>query len=110
LAPPWPVDPHADAGAQRRALYRLGTARYRDLILLAAAADRVSPERLMGLLAFPAEWPIPVLPVTGDDVLALGVRPGPRVGALLAAVECWWVAADFAPDRAQLLAHLAALL
>ena len=36
--------------------------------------------------------------------------PGPRVGALLDAVERWWEAADFAPDRSQCLQHLKELL
>ncbi len=109
LAPPWPVDQAADSGAQRRALYRLGLTRYRDLVLLRAAEEGLNPERLAALLTFAAAWPIPVLPVTGHDVVALGVQPGPRVGALLAAVEHWWETQDFAPDRAQCLAYLDAL-
>jgi poly(A) polymerase len=110
LAPPWPVDQAADAGAQRRALYCLGLARYRDLVLLRAAEESLSLERLAALLTFAAAWPMPVLPVTGHDVVALGVQPGPRVGALLAAVEHWWEDKDFAPDRTKCLAHLEALL
>src|SRR5437016_1036768 len=34
LAPPWPLDPWGDVQAQRRALYRLGAERYRDVALL----------------------------------------------------------------------------
>jgi poly(A) polymerase len=107
LAPPWPVDPRAAANAQRRAIYRLRAARYRDLMLLRAAEEGGSSDHLKALLALATGWPRPNLPVTGDDVIALGVPPGPRVGALLAAVERWWKAADFAPDRAQSLAYLA---
>ncbi|MGA9868876.1 MAG: CCA tRNA nucleotidyltransferase [Acetobacteraceae bacterium] len=33
----------------------------------------------------------PVFPLAGRDVLALGVPPGPRVGALLDAVRRWWL-------------------
>ena len=52
----------------------------------------------------PKRWPLPTawqpkrLPVGGNDILALGVPAGPRVGALLAALEAWWIAQDFAPD------------
>ena len=34
----------------------------------------------------------PELPVSGADALALGLKPGPKVGALLEAVERWWIA------------------
>ncbi|MDX1542010.1 MAG: hypothetical protein R3349_11470, partial [Geminicoccaceae bacterium] len=51
----------------------------------------------------------PGLPVSGEDVLAAGVAPGPAVGRLLGAVEDWWVEHDFAPDRAACLARLAEL-
>ena len=34
---------------------------------------------------------------------------GPAIGQLLAAVEAWWIAADFEPDRAACLAELRTL-
>ena len=70
----------------------------------------MSAEHLASLLTLAVDWPMPVLSVTGHDVVDLGVQPGPRVGVLLAAVEQWWEAKDFAPNRAQCLAHLKALL
>ncbi len=33
----------------------------------------------------------PVFPLSGRDVLAYGIAPGPRVGALLEAVRQWWL-------------------
>jgi poly(A) polymerase len=61
-------------------------------------------------LAAAASWEPRRLPVGGDDILALGVPAGPRVGAILAALEAWWVARDFAPDRAACLAEARRLL
>ncbi len=109
LAPPWPLDPNADNAAQHRALYRLGASRYRDLALLAAAEGQMSRERLADLLALARDWTAPVFPLNGHDVTALGIPPGPRVGVMLDAVERWWEAADFTPDREQCLARLADL-
>ena len=106
LAPPWPLDPHADLAAQRRALYRLGAERYRDLALLAAADGRTNAEQLASLLASAGDWTPPQFPLSGHDVTALGIPPGPRVGALLDAVERWWEAGDFAAGRDQCLARL----
>jgi len=34
------------------------------------------------------------------------VPAGPRVGALLRALEAWWIAGDFTADRPALLAKL----
>ncbi|NBW90259.1 MAG: ThuA domain-containing protein [Gammaproteobacteria bacterium] len=53
-----------------------------------------------------ASWDDPRLPVAGEDVLALGYAAGREVGRLLGAVEEWWAARDFAPDRAACLAEL----
>jgi poly(A) polymerase len=106
LAPPWPLDPQANMKAQRRALYRLGAERYRDLALLLAAEGAMSRERLAELLALARDWPPPAFPISGRDVAALGIPPGPRIGRLLAAVHDWWVAGDFTADRAQCLAQL----
>ncbi|HUC73187.1 MAG TPA: CCA tRNA nucleotidyltransferase, partial [Stellaceae bacterium] len=106
LAPPWPFDPQGNEAARRRKLYRLGAARYRDLALLEAAEELISPNRLSQLLVLASTWTAPPFPLTGHDVTALDIPPGPRVGALLGAVEHWWLAADFAPDRAQCLDYL----
>ena len=62
------------------------------------------------MLETASKWKPPTLPVTGADVLARGVPEGPEVGALLRAVEDWWIERDFAPDRAALLEKLDALV
>jgi poly(A) polymerase len=109
LVPPWPLDPNGDDLTQRRALYRLGAERYRDLALLQAAEGVVSAGQLARRFALARDWVQPAFPLTGRDVTTLGIPPGPRVGTLLDAVERWWEAADFAPDRGQCLTRLADL-
>jgi poly(A) polymerase len=106
LARPWPLDLQADARAQRRAIYNFGAERFRDLALLLAAESALSRDRLAELLALARDWTPPVFPVSGRDVTALGIPPGPPVGYLLAAAHDWWEAGDFAADRPQCLAHL----
>jgi poly(A) polymerase len=110
LSPPWPLDPREDIPAQRRALYRLGVERYRDVVLLMAADAKVSRNRLIELLDLARTWTPPVFPLAGRDVTALGVPPGERVGGLLAAVRDWWENGDFKADHAACLAHLTDLL
>ncbi len=110
LAPPWKIDPRGDIAAQRRALYRLGPARYRDTALLSAAEGVMTRDRLTELLALVRDWTPPVFPLAGRDVTSLGVPPGPRVGFLLDAVRKSWEEGDFTADRVQCLAHLKRLI
>jgi poly(A) polymerase len=87
----------------RAEIYRLGTTLFIDRLLLAG------PTNWQALLKLAREWTPPELPVGGADALKLGLKPGPKVGALLEAVERWWIAGDFAADRAACLAELARL-
>jgi poly(A) polymerase len=106
LARPWPLDPKADLRVQRLTLYRLGTERYRDLVLLLAADGALDEPRLDELLALAASWKPPRPPLKGRDITALGIPPGKRVGELLAAVRQWWEEGDFTADRAACLKRL----
>ncbi len=47
-----------------------------------------------------ATLPRPVFPLSGRDALALGMEPGPAVGAALAAVRAWWLAGGCVADAA----------
>ena len=109
-SPRQPLPPLAAPAAEhRRALYRYGADRYGDLLRL-AATDQPDPAALAAALAEAAAWRPRKLPLTGDDLIAHGVPPGPRLGALLAEVEAWWLAQDLAPDHAACLAHARRLL
>jgi poly(A) polymerase len=109
LSRPWPVDQRGDVREQRRALYRLGVERYRDVAWLMAAEGEVSRSQLTQLLDLAGGWTPPVFPLDGRDVTTLGIPTGERVGQLLAAVRDWWEAGDFTADRAACFAYLRAL-
>ncbi len=96
------LEPAVPGGLQNRraALYRLGTSLFIDRVLLEG------PDDWRAALALARRWAPPELPISGADALALGLKPGPQVGALLEAVERWWIAGDFAADRAACLAEL----
>lgn len=76
------------------------------LSLLLLADDDVNQQqrwdaaRITGMAA---NWAVPVFPLTGADMLALGVPTGPRVGELLALLEEWWLEQQFHPSRADCL-------
>jgi poly(A) polymerase len=96
------IDVAGGLRAWRAGIYRLGTSLFVDRLLLAIDA----PGDWRGALALAGSWTPPELPVSGGDALTLGLKPGPKVGALLDAVERWWVAGDFTADRAACLAEL----
>lgn len=56
-----------------------------------------------------ATTPRPVFPLEGRDVLAVGLLPGPQIGALLRAVEAWWMAGGCVADAASCRGELARL-
>ena len=107
--PPVPPVANMDAGAARRALYRLGRERYVDLVLLWHAGGALAAAA-QTLLEIARTWTPPALPLRGADVLAMGGVKGPEVGRLLAAVEAWWEADDFRADRSGCLRKLEALM
>jgi poly(A) polymerase len=109
LSPPRPIDPQGDVRTQRRALYRLGVERYRDIAELITAEGGMSRSRLTELLDLAGGWTPPVFPLAGRDVIALGIPAGERVGRLLSAMHDWWEEGDFAADRAACLVHLRSL-
>ena len=100
---------HRAPADDRRAIYRRDAAGFRDAMLAAWAASPAAADDAgwRARLAQAAAWRVPALPVSGQDVIALGVAGGPPVGRLLGALEAWWIEHDFAPDRAACLAELA---
>jgi poly(A) polymerase len=106
------IGPPAPESAARLWLYREGVEAYRQRLIVAwlrSGAPPTSPA-WRHRLTLPQRWQPPRLPLGGADVVALGVAPGPSVGALLRALEAWWIAGDFAADADALRARLAALV
>lgn len=53
---------------------------------------------------------IPLLPLTGQDILERNIPEGKQVGSLLKQVEAWWLSRDLEPDRTACLQYLSTLL
>lgn len=94
--------PEGDARVWRAALAVRGSDALTGAAWLAEADRR--PGDWTARRAWLAATPRPVFPLRGADVLARGLAPGPRVGALLAEVEARWRAAG-CPDDAALAAR-----
>jgi tRNA nucleotidyltransferase/poly(A) polymerase len=60
-------------------------------------------------LLFHDNWQKPVFPLGGDDLAALGIAAGPKMGALLARLETEWADGDFRAGHDALVARAAEL-
>jgi poly(A) polymerase len=90
----------------RGALYKTGETVFRDRVLLQWAQDLSVSAAWRQIYDAAAGWRRPVLPVTGDDLIARGVPEGPPVGAGLRKLETYWIDSDFTLTREELLAHV----
>jgi poly(A) polymerase len=102
----WPaaLDGHNPAATARALLYRIGTERFTDRVLLAwsrspaGAADPAWHE----LATLPRVWHPPAFPLKAADFLARGMEPGPKLGAALRIAEEDWIGGGFSLDKAEL--------
>ncbi|KQS76908.1 poly(A) polymerase [Rhizobium sp. Leaf384] len=101
-----------------RLLYREGRngVVFRLKLALASVRQKVEADgdamaanaRLGRLLDRALAWQKPVFPVSGGDLIASGMSPGPAMGAKLGELEESWIASGFRESRDSLLAQLAA--
>lgn len=107
LAGPAPV-PGLRPPEQRAVLYRLGAERWRDQVRLAWARSPApaTDQAWRRLLALADRWTAPVFPVTGDDLIAAGLSPGPAIGQTLRNLEDWWIATGFKASKNELIQRL----
>jgi len=95
----------------RRLVYRLGAATLVDRVTLAwAASERpAATTQWRALIPTAQSSPAHRFPLTGEEVMAAGVREGPLVGEVLREVETWWVDNDFPDDKLALIERLKAV-
>jgi poly(A) polymerase len=95
----------------REVLYRVGGG-YLDAVQLKWTRSTSPPDdaAFSGLATLPRRWAAPVFALSGRDVLAAGLSPGPQIGILLDTLEREWIASDFALDRTALLAQLSRMI
>jgi poly(A) polymerase len=98
-----------DPRAVRREVYDNGNALALDMLLVdwAAGMPRATLEiDWQNAYEIVRDWKRPEFPLTGGDAKRLGIEPGPAIGGLMRDLEEWWIAGDFAADRAQCLGAL----
>lgn len=97
----------AAEASPRLMAYRFGEEAVPGLLLRTA----VGIDPVTGLSTRLAEaMALPIFRLSGADLVAAGIAPGPRIGQALAEVEARWIAAGFPADEAVQRALLAAVL
>ena len=98
------INVYTDENDLKRQLYPMETRAAVDHILLAWTGDQhVDHEAYRRALKIAETWERPTFPLTGTDILDLGVPAGSQVGDVLSAMKDWWIYRDFTPDREVLL-------
>lgn len=102
------LSPKLRDGERKIVLYQMGADRFRDAVRCrwARSGDPIDDTDWLDFLRLPDDWPVPVFPVTGKDLISRGLTPGPEMGDKLQALEDWWMAAGFPDDRNEILSQL----
>jgi hypothetical protein len=77
--------------------------------LLKHLAYFVGDEEVMAAVTVLADNPPPPFPVTGKDILGVGVKPGPDVGRNLTELREKWIESGYAATREELLKEVKVL-
>ncbi len=103
-----PPSPASSPHEQRVALYRMGAETWRDAASLAWARSKapLDDQGWKRLRRLPDRWPIPVMPISGKDLLEAGLSAGPEMGNILRRLEDHWISSDFKPDKNALLKQI----
>lgn len=91
---------HLNDNAAKILLYKLGQQTFCEagIVSWARSNDPIEQSDRHHALKLPRRWQPPPLPVSGADVMNLGVPAGPQVGNILDTFETWWLEAGFPED------------
>ena len=98
----WKIgDVLADLSA-KHSLKKLAYKHGKDLLLAGSIIESVRSEKAFEIDDLKS-WSVPTFPLTGGDLLDLGLEQGPQIGRVLADVEEWWIENDFSPTHQECL-------
>ncbi len=105
-----PLSPLLTVQQRHALIYKFGPQAFTDVTWLSQARSKakMNDAGWQGLKDLARDWPVPVLPVSGQDLVANGIKPGSGLGQRLKAIEDYWIAQDFKPTRTELLGRIGA--
>ncbi|MEM9014426.1 MAG: CCA tRNA nucleotidyltransferase [Pseudomonadota bacterium] len=84
-----------DDRSVRRLIYQAGEEIVLQSTQYAVALQQVEAGRANEWREIVANWSCPEFPISGKDLIARGMSPGPDIGRKLAAIEAQWIEDDF---------------
>lgn len=99
LMPKEPINPQMTVDEQKSLLRQIGTIYYTQLIYLQLATTPEHEEKLFHMLDLVNTWDIPTFPLSGRDLLAIGIPSGKTVGSFLRSAENWWEKNAYQPSK-----------
>lgn len=105
---PTVLNPELSERDRMIAVYKSGKQTALDRIRLRAAGepDTIRSAHWMVLADLAMGWIPPEFPLSGKDLKAAGVEPGPNMGRALKALEALWIRSGFSADKEKLLIAL----
>ena len=99
------ISPRLSLDQQKAVLYKMGPLAFKDAAMMAFARSPAAKthQGWQHVLQLAEYWAVPVFPVTGKDILALGFPAGPKLGKQLDKLEKRWIASGFELEKAALL-------
>ena len=103
-APNRKIDASTSLKEQKQLLRKLPRDVYLNLLFIAWAKSRLdgngSDATYQDIVALANEWQVPKFPITGLDLLQIGIPKGKIFGRILRAAEEWWEEHDYQPPTA----------
>jgi poly(A) polymerase len=117
VAPKLAIDPDMNNIDLKHALHKLGSKMTSDLILLAWSEELTIKSKQankrnnawIDILEKCESWKDAKFPLNGKDVIALGIKEGPRVGKILTSVKKLWKKGGYIDGRKTCLKNLASI-
>ncbi len=100
------ISPSQSQKMQKRQIRALGKTDYMRLVILnwACGNDNIGLSHpYYAMLVLAHGWDIPVFPLSGQDLLNIGMTPGKTVGEKLRMLEALWEESDYRLSKSELL-------
>ena len=97
---------------EKKAIRRLGKDMAFDLCILSYSVygDEKQKEEYKNLYKKINSWDIPIFPVSGKDLINLGIKEGEKIGLLLSDAENWWEENNYEASSDEIIEHIITLI
>jgi poly(A) polymerase len=96
--------PQMPLAEQRKLTRKAGTEIFIDVVALEFSV--CGGDEFIDIINKARQWPIPQFPISGKDLLAIGMKPGPMMGEALKQAEEWWESGGYKASAQEILEYI----